>query len=72
MKLLVNYVDFHPDNHQGGSGKSFEFEVMIEIKEPCSDVWDEIHGELKPIVERQRPFQVGGVNNYVIQKVTLL
>ena len=70
MKVLVNYVDFHPDNYQGGSGKSFEFEVMIEIKEPCTDVWDEIHSQLKLIVKRQRPFEQGSI--YAIQKVTLL
>ena len=70
MKLLVNYVDFHPDNHQGGSGKSFEFEVMIEIKEPCTDVWDEIHAKISQIAEKQRPFSKYGT--YSIQKVTLL
>jgi hypothetical protein len=30
MTFLVKYVCFHPDNHQGGSGKSFTQECLIE------------------------------------------
>lgn len=30
MNFLVKYVCFHPDNYQGGSGKSFTQECLIE------------------------------------------
>lgn len=30
MKVLVHYIDFHWDNHQGGSGKSFELQCFVE------------------------------------------
>jgi len=33
MKILVHYVAFHPDNYQGGSGKSFEFRKLVEVPE---------------------------------------
>lgn len=73
MKLLVKYVDFHADNYQGGSGTSFEFEAMIEVKEPCEDVWDEIHRQMGLIVAKQRPFKIKEESNFpVIQKVILL
>ena len=31
MNILVNYVSFHPDNYQGGSGESFEFTLMVRV-----------------------------------------
>lgn len=73
MKLLVKYVDFYNDNYQGASGKIFEFETMIEIKEPVEDVWAEIHRQMALIVKGQRPFETSELGDYpTIQKVTLL
>lgn len=73
MKLLVEYVDFHSDNHQGGSGKSFELQTVIEIDEPCSDVWSSIYMKMSEVVSKQRPFIVNGDRNTpVIKRVTIL
>jgi hypothetical protein len=47
MKVIVKYVAFHPDNYQGGSGKSFEFYGIVEIS-------DEIKvSEVKLFIEQQ-------------------
>lgn len=73
MRVLVNYVDFHADNYQGGSGTSFEFETTLEIKEPCDDIWEEIHRQMVLIVAKQRPFKIKQDSDFpTIQKVTLL
>lgn len=73
MKLLVEYVDFHSDNHQGGSGTSFEFQTAIEITMPCDDVWEAIHKKMSEIVLKQRPFFVASDSKYPsIKRVTLL
>lgn len=73
MKLLIEYVDFHSDHYQGGSGTSFEFQTAIEIEEPCPDIWEAIHKKMSEIVLKQRPFFVASDSKYPsIKRVTLL
>ena len=75
MRILVQYVDFHPDNYQGGSGKSFEFEAMIVIPEEvlACDVWEEIHKQLEKICSNNRPYNSKNEKNKpAIKKVILL
>lgn len=73
MRLLIEYVDFHCDNNQGGSGTSFQFQTVIEISESCKDIWQEIHEKMEEVVKRQRPFNVSYQSKRpAIQRVTLL
>lgn len=30
-KFLVTYIDFLPNNHQGGAGQHFEFTMLVEV-----------------------------------------
>jgi len=32
MNVLVKYIDFHSDNYQGGSGKSFELKTLVRLE----------------------------------------
>lgn len=47
MEILAKYVAFHPDNYQGGSGKSFEFRTLVMVSDEISV------SEVKPFVEQQ-------------------
>lgn len=33
MNVLAKYIAYHPDNYQGGSGKSFEFKTLVDISD---------------------------------------
>jgi hypothetical protein len=73
MKLIVKYVDFHWDNHQGGSGKSFEFCLTADVPEGllAVDIFDFIHRKVEEKVQRERLFaqQTG---KYSIQSVEIV
>jgi len=58
MKALVNYIDFHWDNHQGGSGKSFELTTIIDLPHElmAGMVREYIETKLHEVVREQRPF----------------
>lgn len=72
MKLLVKYIDFHADNYQGGSGKSFEFNSLVEIEDDCKaiDILENVHKSLKKIILNHRPFNTKEA--YAIQSVEIL
>jgi len=74
MKILVHYVDFHPDNHQGGSGKSFEFSKTFEVEQDCrADQIIRVVGEkLIAHVRKQRPYNDIGEDGLAIQKLEIL
>lgn len=75
MTVLVRYVQFHPDNYQGGSGKSFEFTTVVEIPDSTlvSDVWQVIHARLTDKYAMQSPFQVPNHGpSYAIQSAEIL
>ncbi len=36
MIAIVKYIAFHPDNYQGGSGKSFEFTDLVVVEDEVS------------------------------------
>lgn len=73
MTLLVTYIDHHWDNHQGGSGKSFEFNVTLNIPEstPAVEVWSVIHEKLGHLTKRNRPYEQM-TSKYIITRVELL
>jgi hypothetical protein len=68
MTALVKYVDFHCDNYQGGSGKSFQFSHIIKLPDNLlvGDFWTFIHDEIKKHTEIARPFPG---TKYAIQSV---
>jgi hypothetical protein len=72
VKAIVYYVDFHWDNHQGGSGKSFEFTLSIDVPENllAVDLFEFIHKRIAERVKEDRPFQQGG--RYSIQRVEIV
>ena len=72
MVVKISYVDFHWDNHQGASGKSFEFSFCLNIPDDLKacDMWEFIHEKLKEKTQKERPFQ--SKDRYSIQKVELL
>lgn len=72
MKALVSYVDFHWDNHQGGSGKSFELTCSIEIPDDliASDFFEYVHKTIGEKVKRERPFEQN--EKYSIQKIQVV
>lgn len=73
MKVLVDYVDFHWDNYQGGSGKSFELTASIDIPDELfvKDLLDAIHNHLKKKIENERPFNQKETR-YSIQRIEIV
>ena len=61
MKVLVKYVDFHWDNYQGGSGKSFKFKTIIEVDDMtrAGDIHDVVKSSLLEFLQKQRVFCQG-------------
>lgn len=74
MRVLVNYVDFHSDNYQGASGKSFEFKTLIEVPRDvlAENVKDFVLEELDKITRAQRPFTVQHESKFVVQSMEIL
>lgn len=58
MKFLIKYLDFHWDNHQGGSGKSFTFTILFEVPDAirADQMWEAIHLAVKSHSDKTRPF----------------
>lgn len=73
MKALVYYVDFHWDNYQGGSGKSFEMRKSIDIPDnlKAGEIVIYVSEELTKHIHSQRPFQQKDTA-FTIQKVELV
>jgi hypothetical protein len=58
VRVLVYYTDFHWDNYQGGSGKYFNFKILIQLEDDVkvSEFWEVVHNQLKHAVKIQRTF----------------
>ncbi len=71
-KALVSYIDFHWDNHQGGSGTSVEGQCIIEFPADlkASNLPEYVTATLKIELQRTRPFLQGSVPT--IKKIELL
>ena len=72
MNLMVHYVDFHWDNYQGGSGKSFKLQARIYISKEITagNILPQILAHLKERVKTERPFQQD--NEFSIQRIEIL
>lgn len=72
MKVLVKYIAFHPDNHQGGSGKSFGFLIAIDVPDltPASVIKDFVTEKTKEMAEKHTPFPADF--KFAIQRMELL
>lgn len=73
MTLLVTYLDFHWDNYQGGSGKSFQFNFSFQIEDatPASEIWEVVHKKISEHSNKSRPFNQKGERPTIL-KVELL
>lgn len=71
MKVVVKFVDFHWDNYQGGSGKSFEMTLSADVPEElkAKDFFEFIHNVMNEKIKRERPFQQD--NRYSIQRIEI-
>lgn len=60
MNILVKYIDFHSNNHQGGEGQSFEFQVVVEVPADikASDVKPYIERAIGESAKAKRPFHI--------------
>lgn len=74
MNVLVTYIDFFPDNHQGGSGKSFEFKDLVIIPDDTQAlmVWEIIHRKVRELSERRRPYNVQYEKPPIIVKAVII
>ena len=72
MKVIISYVSFYWDNYQGGSGKSFELSMSLDIPDNMTacNIWEYIHERLLLKVKNERPFQQH--EKYSIQKVEIV
>lgn len=72
MKIIVYYVDFHWDNYQGGSGKSFEMRFVFDIPQETKacDVINQTLKALDEHVKKERPFQ--STDKYSIQRMEII
>ena len=59
MKVLIRYIDFHWDNYQGGSGKTIESSVSLDLPDDLrvDCVFEYIHSRLNSYIEDRRPFK---------------
>lgn len=59
MKVIIKYVDYHWDNHQGGSGKSFELRFIYDVPSEmrAADIIDRATKALLEHVKEVRPYQ---------------
>lgn len=73
MVLLIKYIDFHWDNYQGGSGKSFEFTISRSVPDNVLgvDLWSFVHDKVKEHARAAKPFNNEN-DTYIINKVTLV
>jgi hypothetical protein len=72
MRVLIKYIDFHWDNYQGGSGKSFEMKHSVDVAEETKskDVYDFILCELDEHIGNERPFKQ--TNSYHIKSIEII
>ena len=58
MKLLIYYIAYYWDNHQGGSGNYVESKLLIEIENDVVAymVWEKVHDKIKEHLKITRPF----------------
>ena len=72
MRVLVYYVDFHADNHQGGSGKSFEFSHVVDVPEELlvSDVLMHINEKINQKCLYDNPFPTE--RKFAIQRMEIV
>ena len=72
MTVLVKYIDFHWDNYQGGSGKSFHIQHIINVAEDIysQNVHDYILKKLDEHIGNERPFQQN--NSYSIISIEII
>ena len=72
MKVRVKYVDFHWDNYQGASGKSFEFyyTLVLPLDLEASDIKDYIFTETTEHAIKNRPFRQD--EKIAIQEIQIL
>ena len=58
IKIIVKYIDFHMDNHQGGSGKTVNGTMFLEIPDAvkCGDLREFIQDQLAQHLKARRPF----------------
>jgi hypothetical protein len=58
MRILIKYIDFHMDNHQGGSGRTIEGTMSIDAHDflTCGELFEFIHRELALHLNDRRPF----------------
>lgn len=58
MKALIKYIDFHMDNYQGGSGKTVEGTLTLDIPQTLVmyNFFDFMHKELEHHLYQRRPF----------------
>lgn len=75
MKVLVSYVDFHWGNHQGGEGKSFQFQVTIDVPPEifAAALVDYIKCQVLSEAKKSRPFdQSADDRGFAIQRMELV
>lgn len=60
MNVLVKYIDFHSDNYQGGSGKSFELKTIMTLDATIQliSLRRVVMDRLVEQVKVQRPFNI--------------
>jgi hypothetical protein len=73
VTLLITYIDFHWDNYQGGSGKSYTLNIKTEIPDNVlvGGLWSLVHEKVKAHSEKSRPFHQKD-QRYVITKVEMI
>lgn len=77
MTVLVYYIDFHWDNHQGGSGKSFESQISFKVPEDlmAHEIKEWIDTQLYGHCQSIRPFNQsihGYRKEHHIQRIEIL
>lgn len=71
MKVLVHWVNFHPDNYQGAQGASFEFKTLLSIPDgmEARDVQEFILKEINIKSQDSTPFEQD--RRFSVQRIEL-
>jgi hypothetical protein len=72
MKVIMHYVDFHWDNYQGGSGKSFEMRFIYDVPDEmnANNIICSATKALQEHIMGSRPFTQK--NSYSIQQMEII
>jgi hypothetical protein len=72
MKALVYYIDHHWDNYQGGSGKTFEGRLVVELAASVNvyHLKEYIRNAVSEHIQKERPYKQD--NAYSIQRIEIL